>query len=73
VDHVILARRRKHDITDDEILHAYRNPVRILDADDLTLLIGPDTPADSSSSVSPPLKASSSSCTAMPARPKFLI
>jgi len=33
---------RKHGITDDEMLHAYRNPVRVFDVDDLTMLIGAD-------------------------------
>ena len=27
------------------MLHAYRNPIRVFDLDDLTMLIGPDTSA----------------------------
>ena len=45
VDPVILASARKHRITDVEILHAYRNPIRVFDLDELTMLIGPDTAA----------------------------
>lgn len=45
VDPVILASARKHGIDDDDMLHAYRNPVRVFDLDDLTMLIGPDPSA----------------------------
>ena len=43
VDPVILASARKHGIADDDMLHAYRHPIRVFDLDDLTMLIGPDT------------------------------
>ena len=33
---------RKHGVSDDDMLHAYRNPVRVFALDDLTMLIGPD-------------------------------
>ena len=39
---VILASARKHGITDEDMLHAFRNPIRIIDQDDITVLIGPD-------------------------------
>jgi hypothetical protein len=42
VDPVILHSARKHGIHDDDILHAYRNPIRIFELDDLVMLIGPD-------------------------------
>ncbi len=42
---MILASARKHQISDDEMLHAYRNPTRVFDLDGLTMLIGPDTAA----------------------------
>jgi hypothetical protein len=42
VDPVILDSARKHGLSDDDILHAYRNPIRAFDVDDLTMLIGPD-------------------------------
>lgn len=34
---------RKHDVSDDTILHAFNNPIRAEDLDEgLTMLIGPD-------------------------------
>lgn len=45
MDPVILASARKHGIPDDDILRAYRNPIRVFDLDDLTMLIGPDQSA----------------------------
>lgn len=39
---VILASARKHGIRDDDMLHAYRYPIRVFDIDDLTMLVGPD-------------------------------
>lgn len=38
---MILASARKHGVEDDEMLHAYRNPMRVFDLDDLTMLVGP--------------------------------
>jgi hypothetical protein len=32
-------------IRDDNMLHAYRNPIRVFEVDDLTMLIGPDESA----------------------------
>lgn len=44
VDPVIIASARRHGVADEDILHAYRHPIRIIDLpdDDLTMLIGPD-------------------------------
>ncbi len=42
VDPVILASAREHGVADDDILHAYRNQIRVFDLEDLTMLIGPD-------------------------------
>jgi hypothetical protein len=42
VDPVILASARKHGIADDDIIHAYRHPLRVFELDDLTMLIGGD-------------------------------
>ena len=36
VDPVILASARKHGITDEEMLHAYRNPIRVFEFDELS-------------------------------------
>jgi hypothetical protein len=38
----ILPSARRHGLADDEILHAYRNPIRVFEFDELTLLIGGD-------------------------------
>ena len=45
VDPVILDSARKHGIHDDDMLHAYRHPIRVFELDDLTMLIGPDQAA----------------------------
>jgi hypothetical protein len=42
VDPVILESARKHGISDDDMLHAYRNPIRVFEMDGLAMLIGPD-------------------------------
>ncbi|MGD9794745.1 MAG: hypothetical protein AB7V43_14825 [Acidimicrobiia bacterium] len=42
MDPVVLASARKHGVTDDDMLHAYRNPVRVFVLDDLTMVIGAD-------------------------------
>jgi hypothetical protein len=45
-DPAILTSARRHGITDDDMLHAYRNPIRVFELDDdITVLIGPDTSA----------------------------
>jgi hypothetical protein len=38
---VVLDSARKHGIADEDMLHPYRNPVRVFGLDDLTMLIGP--------------------------------
>jgi hypothetical protein len=43
-DPLIADSARKHGISDDTILHAFNNPIRVEDLDDgLIMLIGPDT------------------------------
>ena len=44
MDPVIIHSARQHGVADEDILHAYRNPIRTIDLpdDDLTMLIGPD-------------------------------
>ena len=42
MDPVILESARKHGISDDDMLHAYRNPIRVYVLDDLVMLIGGD-------------------------------
>lgn len=38
----MLASARRHGISDDDMLHAYRYPVRVFDLDDLVMLVGAD-------------------------------
>ena len=70
-DPVILASARKHGVTDNDMLHAYRNPIRIFDLDDLVMLVGADENGR-------PLEVGVATgegvefiVHAMPARPKF--
>ena len=42
VDPVILDSARKHGVEDEDMLHAYRNPIRVFDLGDLVMLIGGD-------------------------------
>jgi hypothetical protein len=72
VDPVIIASARKHGVTDEQILHAYRNPIRVLDFDDLTIIVGTDDAGR-------PLEVGLVTAEglefivhAMPARPKFM-
>lgn len=39
---MILTSARKHGIRDNDMLHAYRNPIRVFDLDDLIMLVGAD-------------------------------
>ena len=42
MDPVIVASARKHGVSDDDMLHAYRNPIRVFELDDHVMLIGGD-------------------------------
>ncbi len=42
VDPVILPSARQHGITDDDMLHTHRHPIRVLKVDDLTMIVGGD-------------------------------
>lgn len=71
MDPVILASARKQGVTDNDMLHAYRNPIRIFDLDDLVMLVGADENGR-------PLEVGVATAEgvefivhAMPARPKF--
>lgn len=37
-----MASARKHGISDKDMLHVYRNPIRVFQVDDLVMLIGGD-------------------------------
>ena len=41
-DPIILWSAHKHGISDDNMLHAYRNPIRAFKVDDMMVLVGPD-------------------------------
>ena len=40
---LILPSARRHGLPDDDMLHAYFQPVRVFQLDDLVMLIGPST------------------------------
>lgn len=40
MDPVILESARKHGVSDEDMLHAYRNPIRVFEIEDLVMLIG---------------------------------
>jgi hypothetical protein len=42
VDPIILASARKHGLSDEDMLHAYRHPISVFVHDDLTMLVGGD-------------------------------
>ena len=74
MDHVILESARKHGVVDDDMLHAYHNPIRVLDLDldDLTMLVGPDTAARLLEVGIAEAEGMEFIVHAMPARAKFL-
>ena len=72
MDPVILASARKHGVEDDDMLHAYRNPIRVFDLDDLTMLIGPDQAARFLEIGVASAESIDFIVHAMPARPRFL-
>ena len=72
MDPVILASARRHRISDRDILHAYRNPIRVFALDDLTMLIGPDESARLLELGIAHAESIDFIVHAMPARPKFL-
>ena len=72
MDPVILESAREHGVHDDDILHAYRNPVRVFALDDLTMLVGPDAAARLLEIGVASSEGIDFIVHAMPARPKFL-
>jgi len=63
---------RKHGISDDDMLHAYRNPIRVFDFDGLIMLIGPDRSARLVEVGVARSEGVEFIVHAVPARPKFL-
>jgi hypothetical protein len=72
VDHVILASARKHGVPDEDIIHAYQQPIRVLHLDDLTMLIGSDLSAPLLEVCVSTREGIDFIVHAMPARPKFI-
>ena len=72
MDPVILDSARKHGIVDEDILHAYQHPIRVLRLDDLTMLIGPDRAARLLEVGLSNGEGVEFIVHAMPARPKFI-
>jgi len=72
VDPVIVRSARKQGVTDNDMLHAYRNPLRVFEPDDLTMLIGPDESARILEIGVVEAEGIEFLVHAMPARPKFL-
>lgn len=69
---VILASARKHGVTDVDMFHAYRNPIRVFEFDDLTMLIGSDPAGRILEVGTATAERIEFIVHAMPARPKFL-
>ena len=71
-DPVVLDSARRHGIADNDMLHAYRNPIRVFDPDDMTMLIGPDEAGRLLEVGVASADGVEFIIHAMPARPKFL-
>ncbi len=72
MDPVILASARTHGVADEDIVHAYHHPIRVLVLDDLTMLIGPDLSARLLEVGVSTREGIEFVVHAMPARPKFI-
>jgi len=72
VDPVIVASARTHGVTDEQILHAYRDPIRVLAFDDLTMIVGADDTGRLLEIGLAVAEGIELIVHAMPARPKFM-
>ena len=72
MDPVIVATARKHGVNDDDMLHAYRNPIRVFGLDDLIMLIGADQAGNLLELGVATGEGVEFVVHAMPARPRFL-
>lgn len=72
MDPVIVATARKHGVNDDDMLHAYRNPIRVFGLDDLIMLIGADQAGNLLEIGVATGEGVEFIVHAMPARPRFL-
>ena len=69
---MILATARRYGVGDDDMLHAYRNPIRVFEFDDLSMLIGADTAGQLLEIGTATAEGIEFIVHAMPARDKFL-
>ena len=69
---MILASARKHGVNDIDMLHAYRNPIRVYQPDDLVILIGADEAGRLLEVGAVPSEGVEFIVHAMPTRPRFL-
>ncbi len=72
MDPVILASARKHGVTDNDMLHAYRSPIKVFGLDDPVMLIGTDESGRALELGVATAEGVEFIVHAMPARPKFL-
>jgi len=72
VDPVVLASARRHGIPDEDMPHAYRNPIRVFHLDDLTMLVGAGESAGLVEVGVAHAEGMDFLVHAMPARPRFL-
>ena len=72
MDPVIVATARKHGVNDNDMLHAYRNPIRVFSLDDLIMLIGADQAGNLLEIGVATGEGVEFIVHAMPARPRFL-
>lgn len=72
MDPTILASARRHGIADDDMMHAYHHPMRVFQASDLVLLVGPDRTGRLLEVGVASAEGFDFIVHAMPARPKFL-
>jgi hypothetical protein len=73
VEPYILASTLKHGIHEEDIMHAYRNPIRVFDVDEgLIMLVGPDRTGNPLEIGVVNREFAPAIVHAMPARPKFL-
>ncbi len=72
MDPVILVSARMHGISDVDVFHAFRNPIRVFDLDDLTMLIGPSRGGGLLEIGVAHAESIDFVVHAMPARPKYL-
>jgi len=72
MDPVVLDSARKHGISDADMVHAYRHPIRVFVVDDLVMLVGGDEAGRLLEIGVAEAEGVEFIVHAMPARPRFL-